>query len=390
MKKERLYSLDLLRGIDIFFLTVCFLPILYFHRHWPAPEWVKYQFWHPAWEGFSVLDMVKPLFIFMAGAALPLALKKRLEPDGTAGWAYWGHVLKRVGFLWFLGLLAGGNLCSFDLHEINFFNNTLQAIAAGYLITAAVSRIPSVGLRRAVPFVLAGAYCLAVHTLGDLTPTGNFAVVYETKFLRLFYPESWANAHCIAQIAEWHYTWWATVPMFGVVSLAGYEATTIVLSDRTGLRKAGLLAATGAGLLALGFALLTFDPSVKHIMTASFTVLSSGVSFLLFALCYFIADVRGIRKGYSFILLFGRHSLFAYMMSGFFGFALVALFRKAFSNCGWDPFDGDGIIWSDARGLARFFSAETVTLLTIIGKSALICVAVWFWEEWNKRGRDAK
>ena len=71
------------------------------------------------------------------------ALAKRLEADGSAGWRYWRHVLGRVALLWVLGMVAQGELLSFDLHRISFFNNTLQTIACGYLIAAAVALIES-------------------------------------------------------------------------------------------------------------------------------------------------------------------------------------------------------------------------------------------------------
>lgn len=102
----RLQSLDLLRGADIFFLSIVCALVKAAHRLWTLPDGLMAQFRHPDWVGLSAYDMIMPLFIFMSGAALPLALPKRLEVDGRARGRYWRHVLARVARLWTLGMVA--------------------------------------------------------------------------------------------------------------------------------------------------------------------------------------------------------------------------------------------------------------------------------------------
>ena len=376
-RAARLMSLDLLRGLDIFMLVaICDSGLVYAAgRRWHWPKWLMDQFAHPDWVGFSLHDLIMPLFIFMAGAALPLALKKRLNPDGTAGARYWGHVLSRVALLWFWGMVVQGRLLTFDLAQISFFNNTLQTIAVGYLVSAAVARIPSRAVRIAVPFALAALYTVLLHTLGDMTPTGNFAVVYETRLLRLLYPESLWNGFCVTQIAKMHYTWWTTIPMFGVMSLAGCLATEIVLGDRPGPRKAGLLAAVGAGLLALGGALLPFDPCVKHIFTASFTALAMGCSYLLFAACYLFADVWNVRRGYSLILLYGRRSLMAYLLGGVFS-GVASSLVATFYTAGQERRYG--------LGLARFLPPDVAPVVWCLLTAVAVTVLLHLRETWGR------
>ena len=380
MNNKRLVSLDLLRGLDIFILTVACGIVHGIDGVWKLPDWYMRQFLHPEWVGFSGHDLIMPLFIFMAGAALPLALPKRLNADGTAGWKYWKHVLSRVALLWFWGMVTQGCLFSFDPTQISYFNNTLQTIAVGYIITAAVARIPSRKVRIAFPFALAALYTVLLHSLGDMTPTGNFAVVYETKLLKLFYPENLWNSLCITQIADWHYTWWTTIPMFGVMALAGYHATEIVLSERTGLQKTGLLASVGLGLLALGAVLLTFDPCVKHIFTASFTSFAMGCSFLFYAGCYYIADVKMWRRGYEIILLFGRFSLMAYLLADVFYGPIGHLARVFLSNGRFDL----------VHGFVRFFSEGVANLLIVLASSVILCGLLALRSEWQRRGAACK
>jgi len=366
--KERLYSLDLLRGADIFFLTVLSGLIMKVNGVWKLPAWLTGQISHPAWVGFTAYDMIMPLFIFMCGAALPLALPKRLNPDGTAGKAYWLHVLKRVGMLWFFGLVVQGCLLSFDLHVISFFNNTLQTIACGYIFAALVQLIRVRWIQIAIPFALAALYTLFLHTCGDMTPEGNAAVVYEVKFLSLFYPSpEW---HPVKQIASWHYTWWTTVPMFGVMGLAGWHATTVLIGAAAKRTKLLTLVGVGVGLLALGFALSTFDPIVKHIFTASFTSLAMGTAFLLYALFYGLFDMLGWRRGTGLLNLFGRHSLFAYLFGTFFGAATRSLLAVVLCNHDKYP-----------NGLSRFFgSAPVFDLVFTVCYCAALCGALYVWD----------
>ena len=381
----RLRSLDLLRGADIFFLTIiCPLVWAFNDGIHALPESVLDQFLHPEWVGFSVHDIIMPLFLFMSGAALPLALPKRLNADGKAGWTYWRHVLVRVAMLWALGMFAQGEITSFDLHRISFFNNTLQTIACGYLITAAVMRIENASVRRAVPFVLVFVYGLFLHLCGDMTPDGNAAVVYETKFLNLFYPadpfhpEGGAACHAIAQIAEMHYTWWPTIPMFGFMALMGAESTIVLRSQMDGNRKFRVLVFGAVGLLALGGLCAIFDPIVKHIFTPSFTLLAMGICVLLYAVFFYAFDIRGIQRGTWILQLFGRHSLLAYLMGDtilktvLFSVSSIALYGPQ-RECGF--------------GLSRFFSEDFAAHFLPEFFAAGLIIYVLYFMDTHKRPR---
>ncbi|MGN0855680.1 MAG: hypothetical protein ACI4R9_09215 [Kiritimatiellia bacterium] len=370
MTNVRLTSLDLLRGADIFLLTVVCTLVHAIHRVWPWPAGFIDQFRHPAWTGFSLHDLIMPLFIFMSGAALPLALPKRLDENGRAGGRYWRHVLGRVALLWLLGMVVQGELLSFDLRRISFFNNTLQAIACGYLITALAMLIRNVWLRRVVPFVLAFAYTLFLHGCGDMTPTGNAAVVWETRLLLIFYPD--ATWHPVRQIVEWGYSWWMTIPMFGFMALAGAETTEIIRRKIPAERKFLCLSVLGGGLLTLGGLIALFDPVVKRIFTASFTFLATGASVLLYTLFFLLFDVCGIRRGTGLLALFGRHSLMAYLL-------IESTFRSVLWTASAVFLGGPCRTMDD--GVLRFLDSRPAKELAMhIGLSVLLCLVLWFWD----------
>ncbi len=66
---------------------------------------------------------------------MPYSFAKRIE-QGDGKLKLYRHVIIRVLILWVLGMIKQGNLLQFDLSTLRFYNNTLQAIAAGYLIAA--------------------------------------------------------------------------------------------------------------------------------------------------------------------------------------------------------------------------------------------------------------
>lgn len=352
MKSERLYSLDLLRGLDMLLLAVIGPLFAAINAATPLPACVMGQFRHN-WGGFTLWDLIMPLFIFMCGAAVPFALEKR-KTDGRAGLVYWRHVLARVAVLWVLGMVAQGRLLSLDRLLINPFNNTLQAIAAGYLVAAAVLAVPSRRVRRAAPFVLALGYSAVLHACGDYTMDGNAATRFERWILPLITPD---GSQALA-LADPGYSWWATIPMFGAMTLCGMAATNLLTDASVAPRKRLVrLAVLGAALLAFGWAVAPWIPAIKHIYTLSFTAQAMGWCVLLLAALSLVADVWRLRKGTGLILLFGQTSLMAYMCHAF---------KAVFRAFGQQFAPGAAHLFGDSAAPLAVWLAATVLLVAFL------------------------
>ena len=312
----RLFSLDVLRGLDMFYLAVVstILPPL-FRALGADPSWNRFFCSHP-WEGFTLYDLIMPLFIFMCGAAIPFSLGRRLV-DGKPGPGYWRHVWSRVILLWFLGMLAQGDLASLDIHRISFYSNTLQTIAFGYLVAAFLITIRSWKVRIGVPVVLAVAYGLIVHFGGDYTKDGNITQIVELKILRAIMP---ADNVQVGYIEKYGYTWYLPSMIFPVITMAGYFATEILRRKDLGeWKRAMLLAVYGAASLALGWALAFAGVKmVKHFFAVSFTFQAIGWSVLLLAALYVLTDIWKLRRGTGLLLLFGQFALTAYLCESVF------------------------------------------------------------------------
>ena len=314
---KRLLSLDLLRGLDMILLTVVGPLFWAVNKAWTMPEAVQLQFKH-AWGGFTLWDIIMPLFIFACGAAIPYALSKRLNDDGRATGAFWRHVLGRFALLWFCGMLVQGRLATLDPLQISPYNNTLQTIAAGYLIAALVMLIPIRALRAVFPFALAGAYGALLHFLGDYSQGGNLAQVVEQKILGGILP-----AGSLA-FKTHGYTWFLTTLMFGAMTLCGAQCAEILRGKSPNGRKAMALLLIGGLLLGAGFALELAVPCIKHIFTVSFTCQAMGWCVLALDVLYVLTDVFGLRFGWWFVTLYGQCALTAYMATHFFRPSLEA------------------------------------------------------------------
>ena len=302
----RLYSLDVLRGLDMLLLTVVGPIVQAAQKSWKCfPEAFMRQFSH-GWECFTLWDIIMPLFIFMCGAAVPFSLPKRLK-DGRPGVEYWRHVLCRVAMLWVCGMLIQGRLLSFDPLQIGYFTNTLQAIAVGYLFSAAAILIPKCAVRAALTVSLFLVYAAALHLWGDYTPAGNLTAVVERKILAALLPAGsrWLDVG--------FYTWILPSVMFAAMTMCGVHAAEILRSALGERKKALALFGYALLLLSAGWAAAVRVPVIKPIYTVSFTLQAMGWSVASLAGLYVLTDVWRLRRGLALPVLFGQCALTAYM-----------------------------------------------------------------------------
>ena len=273
---------------------------------WGLPAPLVAQFGHP-WGGFTLWDLIMPLFIFMSGAAVPLAMRRRLDAEGRPTAAFWRHLAWRFAMLWVLGMVAQGRLLTWDAMQISPYNNTLQTIAVGYLVTCLAFLAKPKWFRPALAVACVAVYGLLMACCGDYTKTGNAAYLFEMAVLRHVVP---AGSTALDTSG---YTWFLTSFMFAAMALAGCVATEILVSSRTSRGRLAVLGGTGAAVLAAGWALVPAVPMVKQYFSASFTMQAVGWSMLALAACYALVDVAGRRRGLGVVFMFGRDALFVYV-----------------------------------------------------------------------------
>lgn len=121
-KLNRLESLDVLRGFDLFCLVVLEM-VLHPLAHAIDMPWFNSFMWgfsHVEWEGFSTWDLVMPLFLFMAGVSMPFSLSRYKDmPDKMA---VYRRIGKRVVLLWVFGMMCQGNLLALDPDRVYLYS----------------------------------------------------------------------------------------------------------------------------------------------------------------------------------------------------------------------------------------------------------------------------
>lgn len=106
---KRIYSVDILRGLTIIAMVWAndmadLIPVkspLPGVASPAVPQWMKHMV--PGVDGFTFVDLIIPIFMFLLGCSIPLALGKRLAQTGSI-LSVLGHVLIRSVSLMIMGL----------------------------------------------------------------------------------------------------------------------------------------------------------------------------------------------------------------------------------------------------------------------------------------------
>lgn len=311
--QNRLFSLDLLRGLDMM-LLLCFGPLLkaLSRATGGLPKPFMDQLNHVDWTGFQLWDLIMPLFIFMCGAAVPFALGRRLE-NGKSTAAYWKRVGMRFALLWFFGMLVQGRFFTYDPDQFMYFSNTLQTIAIGYVAAAGVFLLKSRYTRLSIALSMFIIYGALMHFGGDYSQSGNLAMKVDKAIFGFFLPDT------NPMMKEAKYAWVLPSFMYAAITILGMESAKLLTDKKLTHRlRAGILAAASLAILGAGFLLSLEIPVIKPIFTVSFTLLAIGWSMLALAVLYVITDIFKFRFGMSIPILFGQFALLAYMSAHLF------------------------------------------------------------------------
>ena len=324
-ENRRLLSLDVLRGVDLF-LLVALQPVLRAALVELDIEFLNntllYQLDHAEWEGMRVWDIVMPLFLFMSGVTMPYSLPKYKTQNGNM--KVWRRVTKRFALLFMLGIVVQGNILSLDPERIYLYSNTLQAIATGYLLTVPMVLYLKPKQQIAAIVVLLVIYSVPMHLYGSWEAQENFACMIDKTVLGRFRDGSAVAPDGTVLFAEWYdYTWlWSSLTFACTVSLGSLAGEMTKNSDRNATARNLMIA--GIALVTAGWIAGMWQPVIKRIWTASFTLYSGGWCYLLLALSYWWIDVKGHARGWEWTLYYGCNAITAYLIGEMVNFRSIA------------------------------------------------------------------
>ena len=322
---QRLYSLDALRGFDMFWIMGAEEIAHALAKATGAPFWesISMELTHPAWNGFHFYDLIFPLFLFMAGVATPYSIGRELE-KGKSKQQLLLRIIRRGLVLVLLGIIVNNGLVIKPLAEIRF-PSVLCRIGLAYMF-ANLIYLYTKQTAQIIWFcsLLIGYWLMLMFTsapgfpMGDLTMEGNFASYLD----RLIIPgKLYLGIHDPEGLVS-------TIPAIGTGLLGIYAGNLLKNSPLTMQRKALQLAVMGILFLIGAHAWNLVFPINKNLWTSSFVLNTGGWSLLLLSLFYFIIDVKGYKKWSFFFAVIGMNSILIYMSGRFinWGYTNKAIF----------------------------------------------------------------
>ena len=313
----RLYSLDALRGFDMFWIMGADEIFHAAYHATKSPFWhvLATQFTHPDWNGFHVYDLIFPLFLFMAGVSTPFSVGRDLDL-GKSRTQLLLRVMKRTAILILLGLFVNNGIKIMPIADIRFAS-VLGRIGIAYMFANIIYLYSKEWAQMLWFWVfIIGYYLLLKFTSapgfhpGDLTPQGNFASYMDRLILpgHLYvpYPGTTISMHDPEGL-------FSTIPAIST-GLLGIMAG-LVLKNKTLSQNAKTLRLVIAGVVLLILAQIwNLDfPINKNLWSSSFVLHVGGLSLLLMALFYYIIDVLGYKKWAFFFKVIGMNSILIYI-----------------------------------------------------------------------------
>lgn len=314
---ERLQSLDVLRGFDMFWIIGGGALITALAKT-SSTEWlqpVAEQMKHVPWEGFRFYDLIFPLFMFIAGAAIPFSITAKLEQGALAG-SLLKKIIRRGLLLVVFGIVYNG-LLQKGFTDARYAS-VLGQIGVAYMIGAVIvlynksMRSQGLWIAGIVAFIAILQHVVPVPGAGpgQFHPEHGINAWLDRLLLpgrlhgKTFDPE---GILCMVSAS--------------IVVLTGAMAGNILRStSRSQNARTIILISSGIALVTIALLLSPVYPVIKSMWTVTFNFLTSGISLILLSLFYYLIDVRKLGGKFwgsiwFFFKVIGLNSITIYMAS---------------------------------------------------------------------------
>jgi predicted acyltransferase len=307
-------ALDVFRG-----LTIAGMILVNNPGSWEA---IHPPFEHAAWHGWTPTDLVFPFFLFIVGVSITLALARRAGGGGSKRDLYL-KIIRRTLIIFALGLVLAG----FPRYELSTLRipGVLQRIAVCYLIASVIFLNTKWRAQAFIAATLLLIYWALMVLIpvpgfgaGDLSMEGNLAAYVDRAVFG-------------------RHTWKPLYDPEGLLSTLPAIATTLygvltghwLLTRRDALDKAAGMFVAGALAVVSGWAWGGWFPVNKALWTSSYVLLTAGLALQFLAVCYWLVDIKGVRRWAKPFLIFGMNALIIYFLAELFSniISLVTLSR---------------------------------------------------------------
>jgi predicted acyltransferase len=296
----RLLSLDAFRGLTMLLLISHGFGIYAALRNDPSAGWLANQFEHAAWVGCTLWDLIQPAFTFIVGAAMPLALGRRIQ-QGASRASVFRHVLWRA-----LILIALSNVLSnwnSSRPPVLQLINVLCQIAFGYVVCFAIMQLRfrwQIAAALGLMVLHTGLFFAFPGPAGPFDPTGNIGAVIDRNVLGYNYSGNYTTINFLGN---------------AITILFGVWTGMLLTSNRTHNERLRMLAGCAAASFVVGLLLAIWIPMVKRLWLPSFTFFSTGWVLLFVLALYWAVEVKNWRRWTFPAVVVGMNCIFIYAFS---------------------------------------------------------------------------
>lgn len=320
-KSGRLQSLDALRGFDMFFIMggdAFFVALGSLFPETVLSDWGR-QMHHAEWHGFTAIDLVFPLFLFISGISFPLSLaKQRALGHGEA--RIFRKIVRRGLMLLLLGCIYNG-LLQFHFDEMRYAS-VLGRIGLAWMFAALLTmKCGTKTLCALVPAILLGYWTLSALVP---SPEANGADPYSMQGSLAGYIDRHLQPGQLYLGIHDPEGIFATLPAIATALAGVLTGKYIHSAAHSGNRKTMVLLLAAAVLGIVAWLWNPLFPVNKNLWTSSFVCLTAACSLLLFAIFYWVIDVKGCKRWSFFFTVIGQNSITIYLAQCFISFGNTA------------------------------------------------------------------
>jgi predicted acyltransferase len=322
-ESKRLLSLDALRGFDMLFIMGGAGFIIALNTLMPCAffDTLAEQMRHAEWDGLTHHDTIFPLFLFIAGISFPLSLAKQ-KAMGKSQSSIITKIIRRGLMLVAIGIIYNG-LLKWEFDEMRYAG-VLARIGLAWMFAALLFVFCKTRIRAIIAAVILLGYWLLLTFVPAPDANGASPFSMEGSIVgyidRQFLPgKLYRDIHDPEGILS-------TLPAI-VTAMLGMFTGEFIKLKRAGLsdtKKVGYMIIAGGILLVIGLLWDTVFPINKNLWTSSFVCTVGAYSVIMFALFYYIIDVKGFRSWTKFFAVIGMNSITIYIAQSFINFRFTA------------------------------------------------------------------
>jgi predicted acyltransferase len=303
---NRMISLDFFRGITIAAMILVNNPGNWGHVYPPLL--------HAQWHGWTPTDLIFPFFLFIVGVSITLAFSTKKQ-SGLPAEKLYGKILRRSFILFSLGLFLSG-FPYFDMASLRI-PGVLQRIAICYLVSSVIFLNSGAKAQAGWAFGLMLIYWAAMEWFpvpgigaGSYEKGANFSAWIDSLFL---------SGHMWSQTKTWDPEGiFSTLPAIST-TLFGVLTGRLLRQQSADLRKVQLMLASGVIAISIASVWHYLLPVNKSLWTSSYALMMSGMAVVFLALCYYLIDIKGWRRGVRPFCVYGMNAITVFVLSGIVG-----------------------------------------------------------------------